>query len=67
MPLARPIGQTGAYQLFTDANVTTWLQTYGFMGAAPAAPAVGGGIEFEDRAGVEFEDREGVGFEDRET
>ena len=48
MPLARPIGVTGPYQLFTDVNVTTWLTTYGFMEAAPAVPQKAKDVHFDE-------------------
>lgn len=47
MPLARPIGVTGVYQLFGDANVTTWLIATGLMAAPPAVPQKAKDVHFD--------------------
>lgn len=66
MPLARPIGMTGVYELFTDANVTAWLITMGLMAAAtvvPPAAEVAGQV-LQDEGGQVFQDDDGQTFQD---
>jgi hypothetical protein len=51
--------KTGIYELFSDANVTTWLVTHGFMAAAtvvPPAAEVAGQVLQDDDGQVFYDD-----------
>ena len=57
--------KVGTYQAFTDANVTTWLVTHGFMEAAPyVAPGDAGGQVLQDDDGQVFQDDDGQVMQD---
>jgi hypothetical protein len=56
----------GAYQLFADANVTTWAIASSLMDPAPvspSAPAVGGQV-LQDVDGQVFQDDDGQVLQD---
>jgi hypothetical protein len=60
MSYALQHGPCGDYQLFADANVTTWLIATGLMESAPVAPAATAGRDW-----TSGDDREWTGDEDR--
>ncbi|MFH2075534.1 MAG: hypothetical protein ABIJ57_09340 [Pseudomonadota bacterium] len=60
------VSAPGSYIASPSAdNLRDFLIAVGLMDAAPAAPLVIGGIEFEERLFIEWEDRAEIEFEDR--